>query len=488
MNYYNLLGLPFDATQEEIRKAYFDSAKKHHPDLNTSFDLQERFIQIQNAYETLSNEEKRKEYNQYLDYPQAEDKSIQINAYYSRSIIPLISEAQAFYLLLDIFSTRNVKKEDLPNINLCIVLDKSTSMQGEKMDKLKKEIINLVHELKPEDLISIVTFSDRAETVIPPIKVKDFGNEVAKIFSIFASGSTEILKGLEEGFSILRNLENTSPKLLYLITDGHTYGDEEECNRIVQEASDEGIVFQAVGVGKDWNDDFLDNLSTISGGETQFVNSSQELYDSLKKKLHNISVIFSKSVKISFNLHPNVRINYAFRLSPDLSRLDTGSEINLGSLYSGQHLRVIFELFIEELPININEIRLSYGSIKVEIPSNQIYMKRYFYDFKRPVLPKVEKEKIPPVIVNALSSLSLYRLQEKAREDVKEGNYNNATRRLQNLTTNLISKGNRDLANTIMQEVENLQNNNQMSELGKKKIKYGTRSLLMLPDPLREEK
>jgi Ca-activated chloride channel family protein len=368
------------------------------------------------------------------------------------------------------------------------VLDKSTSMQGEKMDKLKKEIINLVHELKPEDLISIVTFSDRAETVIPPIKVKDFGNEVAKIYSIFASGSTEILKGLEEGFSILRNLENTSPKLLYLITDGHTYGDEKECNRIVQEASDEGIVFQAVGVGKDWNDDFLDNLSTISGGETQFVNSSQELYDSLKKKLHNISVIFSKSVTISFNLHPNVRINYAFRLSPDLSRLDTGSEINLGSLYSGQHLRVIFELFIEELPININEIRLSYGSIKVEIPSNQIYMKRYFYDFKRPVLPKVEKEKIPPVIVNALSSLSLYRLQEKAREDVKEGNYNNATRRLQNLTTNLISKGNRDLAKTIMQEVENLQNNNQMSELGKKKIKYGTRSLLMLPDPLREEK
>lgn len=488
MNYYNLLGLPFDATQEEIRKAYFDSAKKHHPDLHTSIDLRERFIEIQNGYEILSDDVKRNDYNKQLGYQQEQDKSIQINAYYSRSVIPLISEAQAFYLLLDIFSTENVKEENLPTINLCIVLDKSTSMQGEIMDNLKREIINLVHELKPEDIISIVTFSDRAETLLPPIKVRDFGNEVSRIYSIFASGSTEILKGLEEGLSILRNSENSSPKLLYLITDGHTYGDEAECNRVVQEASEEGIIFQAIGVGKDWKDDFLDNLSTISGGETQFVNSSQELYVSLKNKLHNFSVIFSKSVKISFNLHPNVRINYAFRLSPDLSRLDTGSEINLGSLYSGQHLRVIFELFIDELPINVNEIRLSYGSIKVEIPSNRIYMKRYFYDFKRPVLPKVEKEKIPPVIVNALSSLSLYRLQEKAREDVKEGNYNNATRRLQNIATHLISKGNRDLAKTIMQEVENLQNNNQMSELGKKKIKYGTRSLLMLPEPLREEK
>lgn len=488
MNHYNLLGLPFDATQEEIRKAYFDSAKKHHPDFHTSIDIQERFIEIQNAYEILSNEEKRKDYNKQLDYSHEQDKSIQINAYYSRSVIPLISEAQAFYLLLDIFSTKNIKEENLPMINLCIVLDKSTSMQGEVMDYLKKEIINLVHELKDDDIISIVTFSDRAETVLPPIKVKDFDNEVSKIYSIIASGSTEILKGLEEGLSILRNLENSFPKLLYLITDGHTYGDEEECNKIVQEASDEGIVFQAVGVGKDWNDDFLDNLSTISGGETQFVTSSQELYNLLKQKLHNFSGIFSKSVKIAFNLHPKVMINYVFRLSPDLSRLETGSEIQLGSLYSGQHLRVIFEFLIDELPINVNELRLSHGSIKVEIPSNEIYMKRYFYDFKRPVLPKVKKEKIPPVIVNALSSLSLYRLQEKASEDVKNGNYNNATRRLQNLAMHLISKGNRDLAKTIMQEVENLQNNNQISELGKKKIKYGTRSLLMLPEPLREKK
>jgi len=368
------------------------------------------------------------------------------------------------------------------------VLDKSTSMQGKIMDKLKKEIINLVHELKDEDIFSIVTFSDRAETLIPPIKVKDFGNEVSKIYSIFASGSTEILKGLEEGFSILRNLENASPKLLYLITDGHTYGDEEECNRIVQEASDEGIVFQAVGVGKDWNDDFLDNLSKISGGETQFVSSSQELYNLLKVKLHNFSVIFSKSVKINFNLHPRVMINYAFRLSPDLSPLDTGPEIQMGSLYLGQHLRVIFEFFIDELPINMKELRLSHGSIKVEIPSNIINMKRFFYDFKRPVLPKVEKEKIPPVIVNAVSNLSLYRLQEKAREDVKVGNYNNATRRLHNLAAHLISRGNHDLAKTIMQEVNNLENNNKISELGNKKIKYGTRSLLMLPEPLREEK
>jgi len=84
--------------------------------------------------------------------------------------------------------------------------------------------------------------------------------------------------------------------------------------------------------------------------------------------------------------------------------------------------------------------------------------------------------------------LSLYRIQEKAREDVREGNYNKATKRLQNLASHLVSKGNHELAKTIIQEVDTLQKTNHFSELGIKKIKYGTRSLLMLPEPYREDK
>jgi len=488
MNLYNLLGLPFDATKEEIRKAYFDAAKKNHPDLQTSFDLQERFIQIQNAYETLSDDDKRSNYNKQFSDTEKINKNIQINAYYSRSIIPLIAEEQAFYLLLDIFSPEKIKDEDLPSINLCIVLDTSTSMQGAILNKLKLELINLARLLNDEDIISIVTFSDFSQVILHPCKIKDLGSELSKIQGIVAGGSTEIVKGLQEGISVLHNLENSSAKLLYLITDGHTYGDEDKCIKVIREASEEGIIFQAIGVGKDWNDEFLDTLSKIAGGETQFVNSSDEMYKILNSKIQNFGVLFSKSVRISFNLHPNVKLNYAFRLSPDLSRLETSSEIQLGNLYSEKHLRVIFEFIIDELPDEIKEIRLSQGSIKVEIPTNTIFTKRYFYDFKRPVLPRVEKEKIPPVIINALSSLSLYRIQEKAREDVREGNYNKATKRLQNLASHLVSKGNHELAKTIIQEVDTLQKTNHFSELGIKKIKYGTRSLLMLPEPYREDK
>jgi len=489
MNYYNLLKISFDATQEEIRKAYFDSAKKFHPDKTKTLQKNDHFIQIQNAYETLINEETRKNYDTLFKNVIKKDESLQINAYYSRSVIPLLSEQQLFYLLLDIFSTRDLKDNELPTLNLCIVLDRSTSMQGEFLNNLKLEILNLIKLLKDDDIVSLVSFSDWAETVIPPCKIKDIGKEFSKILTINASGSTEILKGLQEGIKNLNQVENEQQaKLLFLITDGQTYGDEEQCLAVIREANDEGIIFQAVGVGQDWNDDFLDNLSKISGGETQLVTTSQELYNLLKEKLTTFGVIYSKSVKISFNLHPKVKNNYIFRLNPDLSRLEVSPEINLGSLYSGKHLRVIFEFIIDELPFNMTEIRLSHGSIKVETPSNNIVMNRLNYDFSRPVLAQTEKEKIPPIIVNALSSLSLYRLQEKAREDVNNGKFDNATRRLHHLATHLISKGNRDLAKTVLKEVENLQDTENYSELGKKKIKYGTRSLLMLPAPSKEDR
>lgn len=486
MNYYNLLGLSYDATQDEIRKTYFELAKIYHPDTNDSIDTKEKFIQIQRAYEVLSNEETRKEYNKIFDNDKNKEANIQVNAYYSRSSIPLISESQLFYLLLDIFSTEAIDEEVSPYINLCIVIDRSTSMQGVFLNNLKSQVVDFVRLLKSEDTVSIISFSDNAEIVVPPCKIRDIQPELKKIKQITASGSTEIFKGLNKGVGILKELEGRQVKFLLLITDGHTYGDENNCIQLIKEANNAGIIFQAIGVGLDWNDDFLDTLSGIAGGETQFVTTSQELNNILREKIKNFGVIFSKTVKISLNLNSNVKLNYAFRLNPDLSKLDIGKEINLGSLYSEKHLRIIFEFIIEELPIDMSELRISHGSIKITTPSKTIETKRFFYDFKRQVLPKLEEEKIPPVIVDGLSKLSLYRLQEKAREDILNGEYELATKRLNNLATHLLSLGNTDLAKTIIKEVEFLHDTRHFSELGMKKMKYGTRSLIMLPEPKRE--
>src|SRR5215468_3431404 len=74
IDYYKVLGLDKNATQEDIKKAYRKLARKHHPDLNPNDkEAHKKFQQINEANEVLSDAEKRKKYDQYgKDWQHAE--------------------------------------------------------------------------------------------------------------------------------------------------------------------------------------------------------------------------------------------------------------------------------------------------------------------------------------------------------------------------------------------------------------------------------
>lgn len=75
IDYYKVLGLDKSATEKEIKSAYRKLARKHHPDLNpNNTEAEEKFKQINEAHEVLSDSEKRKKYDQYgKDWQHAEE-------------------------------------------------------------------------------------------------------------------------------------------------------------------------------------------------------------------------------------------------------------------------------------------------------------------------------------------------------------------------------------------------------------------------------
>jgi Ca-activated chloride channel homolog len=478
-NLYARLDLPLNASTEEVRRAYREAARRFHPDVNSEPGDTQLFMGIQEAYEILSDPDKRAQYNENLGNEIAQLQPVAVTTLYSRSKLPRIKEPQLIYVTLTLSPNQEDGVDLNPPTNLCLVVDSSTSMKGILMDTVKATAIELARQMKPNDIFSLVSFNDRAEVLVSGATKDDYPKLSSAIRMLQTRGGTEIFQGLQAGVNEVSGYKRKGYfNHVILLTDGHTYGDEPACLELANQAGSLGIGITTLGIGTRWNDTFLDAIASRTGGTCIYIANPDQIQGYLSEAFGGVSKSFAENLTYRFDTGPGVDLKYAFRLKPEATPLGIETPLKLGSIPKNGSCSLIFEFLIQSAPLEISRLYITKGRLTLNNPSQPDTPFDIQLDLSREIGATTTFETPPPSIMQAMSKLTLYRMQEQAQKELGAGKVNEATRRLQNLATHLLSLGESDLALAVLKEVDNIKNSRSLSEEGIKRIKYGTRSLI----------
>jgi len=158
-----------------------------------------------------------------------------------------------------------------------LVLDKSGSMSGPKIEMAREAARASIKTLRPIDKIGVISFDETFNWVIPMGPAGDLEGKSNLISQITANGGTKIYQALQSGFETIVN-EQATHKHIILLTDGvSTPGTQEDFPRLERDALAKQVTISTIGVGDYINRELLEELARKTKGKVHFVENPETI-------------------------------------------------------------------------------------------------------------------------------------------------------------------------------------------------------------------
>ncbi|MBI5361074.1 MAG: VWA domain-containing protein [Planctomycetes bacterium] len=182
-------------------------------------------------------------------------------------------------------------KAEAPTVAMMLILDKSGSMEGTKLQLVKESAIATAEALYTEDLIGVIAFDSQAYEILPltPAREKDFVAD--KISRITADGGTEFFPALNMAYKNMSEIE-AKIKHVVLLSDGHTA--LANFKDLVAKMTQANITLTAIGIGEDFDSGIMANLSQWGKGRFYFTYSLEEIPQIFTKETTKVLEIASE--------------------------------------------------------------------------------------------------------------------------------------------------------------------------------------------------
>jgi len=226
---------------------------------------------------------------------------------------------------------------------IAVVLDTSGSMDGEKIEDAKNSVVRLLRDMKDDDEVAVVRYSDDAEVIQDLARVGTVRDEVVRRLSeLHAGGGTAIPKGLKSGMNALEDAGRGRVKRVVLVSDGLD-STRAEAERLARESSGKGITVSSLGIGLDFDESYMSGVASIGHGNFGFVKDSGALAKFLERELHETAATTIENAHVRITLPPGVELTHAS--GAEVKTLANNQiELEIGSLFAGDERRVVLEM------------------------------------------------------------------------------------------------------------------------------------------------
>ena len=282
----------------------------------------------------------------------------------------LADKKQVAFLRVGLTGFTLSTRQDRAPVNIAIVIDKSGSMNGDKIVKAKDAAIMAIDRLNCNDIISVVTYDSKVNVLVPATKAADKEMIFRRIRNISAGGSTALYDGVSKGAQELRKFASDNRvNRLVLLSDGlANVGPQTptELGRLGVCLIKDGISVTTIGLGLGYNEDLMTQLAYKSDGSHYFAESANELCGVFDSEFGRALSVVAQEIQITIKCVRGIR---PVRLLGRQGRIEGQNvEVFINQLYSKHEKFIMLEVEVPETPgehkRKIAAVNVSYSNLK----------------------------------------------------------------------------------------------------------------------------